>query len=207
VDCPQLGRRRATALAGVVSMVSIVLAGCVIESSGRPDSASRGSPSLPGASNTQRKSNSRSPTVADGYVAKGSSISPFDDGLPAIARLDPDLRAALQAAAADAKADGFDMSVSTGWRSRRYQGSLFKAAVVQYGSREEARKWVLPPSESDHVKGLAVDIVPTDADSWLSQHGAKYGLCQTYANEIWHYELSVIPGGKCPASRTDSAGG
>jgi hypothetical protein len=28
-----------------------------------------------------------------------------------------------------------------------------------------------------------------DAAAWLSRHGAKYGLCQIYSNEPWHYEL------------------
>ena len=28
---------------------------------------------------------------------------------------------------------------------------------------------------------------PTDADDWLIQHGSDYGLCQTYANEMWHF--------------------
>ncbi len=27
------------------------------------------------------------------------------------------------------------------------------------------------------------------ATAWLSKHGAKYGLCQIYRNEPWHYEL------------------
>ena len=45
------------------------------------------------------------------------------------------------------------------------------------------------PSTSAHVSGDAVDIGPADATAWLSEHGAKYGLCQIYSNEPWHYEL------------------
>jgi hypothetical protein len=42
---------------------------------------------------------------------------------------------------------------------------------------------------SPHVSGDAVDIEPFEATAWLSEHGARYGLCQIYGNEPWHYEL------------------
>jgi hypothetical protein len=41
------------------------------------------------------------------------------------------------------------------------------------------------------VSGDAVDIGPADATAWLSAHGARYGLCQIYRNEPWHYELRL----------------
>jgi len=50
-----------------------------------------------------------------------------------------------------------------------------------------------------------VDIGPTAADDWLIQHGADYGLCQTFANEIWHFELATVPGGRCPDMLPDSS--
>ncbi len=45
------------------------------------------------------------------------------------------------------------------------------------------------PDTSAHVSGDAVDIGPAEAKAWLSEHGARYGLCQIYRNEPWHYEL------------------
>ncbi len=45
------------------------------------------------------------------------------------------------------------------------------------------------PDTSAHVSGDAVDIGPSAAAAWLSEHGARYGLCQIYGNEPWHYEL------------------
>ena len=45
------------------------------------------------------------------------------------------------------------------------------------------------PNTSAHVSGDAVDIGPSAATAWLSEHGAGYGLCQIYGNEPWHYEL------------------
>ena len=61
------------------------------------------------------------------------------------------------------------------------------------------------PDTSAHVSGHAVDLGHADATSWLSQHGAAYGLCQTYANEPWHYELrpAAIDRG-CPAMYADA---
>jgi D-alanyl-D-alanine carboxypeptidase len=141
----------------------------------------------------------------DGYVAVGDSVSPFDEHLPTIAKLDADLRAAVQAAATAANADGVEMVVTSGWRSAAYQQALLDEATVTYGSFEEARKWVNTPELSTHVTGDAVDIGYTDANSWLSQHGDNYGLCQTYTNEMWHFELAVEPGGTCPVQKTNAA--
>ncbi|GAA4753790.1 hypothetical protein GCM10023328_41390 [Modestobacter marinus] len=145
-------------------------------------------------------------TVADGYVADGEELSAFAD-VPAVTGLDGALRTAVQDAARDATADGVDFHVSSGWRSAAYQQSLFDAAVAQYGSAEAARQWVLTPEESSHVTGDAVDIGPTDAMSWLAQHGSDYGLCQTYGNEMWHFELAVERGGQCPAPAADPTAG
>jgi D-alanyl-D-alanine carboxypeptidase len=144
--------------------------------------------------------------VDDGFVEEGEAISPFADDLPAIANLDAALRSAMQAAARDAIADGIDFVVTSGWRSAAYQQSLLDAAVVEYGSAEVAAEFVLPPEKSRHVTGEAVDIGRTDANSWLSQHGAVYGLCQTYSNEMWHFELATEPGGECPPQRSNAGG-
>lgn len=112
-----------------------------------------------------------------------------DDHVPAATRLGPRLKAAFSDAAADAADDGVTLHITSGWRSRAYQAQLLREAVTTYGSRAEAARWVATPDTSPHVSGDAVDVGPTDAMSWLSQHGAAYGLCQIYANELWHYEL------------------
>lgn len=140
-------------------------------------------------------------TAADGAVDEGTTI--FDDGLPAVAHLESDLRDALRRAAADAGADGVTFSVNSGWRSPQYQERLLSDAVAQYGSAEEAARWVATPTTSPHVRGEAIDM-GQDASAWLSANGAAYGLCQIYANEPWHYELrrDAIDGG-CPAMYPD----
>jgi hypothetical protein len=124
---------------------------------------------------------------ADGALPDGTTV--FDDEIPGVANLDPDLLAALRQAATDAAYDGVEFVVESGWRSPEYQNQLLRQAVSEYGSEEEAARWVATPSTSAHVSGDAVDIGPSDATEWLSEHGAEYGLCQTYGNEPWHYEL------------------
>jgi D-alanyl-D-alanine carboxypeptidase len=146
-------------------------------------------------------------SVDDGFIEEGAWISPFADELPAIAKLDPTLRDAMQAAATAALADGFEFVVTSGWRSERYQQALFDEAVLEYGSTEEASRMVATSTASAHVTGEAVDIGFTDANSWLSQHGADYGLCQIYANEMWHFELATTPGGECPPQLPDASHG
>jgi D-alanyl-D-alanine carboxypeptidase len=125
---------------------------------------------------------------ADGLVPPdGASV--FDDEIPALANLDPSLLKALRRAATDAAEDGVEFQVNSGWRSPEYQEQLLRQAVSEYGSEEEAARWVGTASTSAHVSGDAVDIGPFDATAWLSEHGAHNGLCQIYRNESWHYEL------------------
>jgi D-alanyl-D-alanine carboxypeptidase len=115
----------------------------------------------------------------------------FDDGYPGVANLDPDLLRALREAATDAADEGIEFSVNSGWRSPEYQNQLLRGAVSKYGSAEEAARWVATADTSAHVSGDAVDIGSFDARAWLSEHGARYGLCQIYCNEPWHYELRL----------------
>jgi hypothetical protein len=139
---------------------------------------------------------------ADGAVPDGTTV--FDDQVPGVANLDSDLLAALREAAADAANDGVEFLVDSGWRSPEYQEQLLRDAVSKYGSEEEAARWVATPDTSSHVSGDAVDIGPSDAAAWLSEYGAEYGLCQTYANEPWHFERrpEAIDQG-CPAMYAD----
>jgi hypothetical protein len=125
--------------------------------------------------------------VADGVVPDGATV--FDDEYPAVARLDPDLRAALDEAARDAARVGVTFYVDSGWRSPAYQEQLLRQAIAKYGSAAEAARWVATPETSAHVSGDAVDIGHASATAWLSRHGAGYGLCQIYRNEAWHYEV------------------
>ncbi|USQ79069.1 M15 family metallopeptidase [Ornithinimicrobium faecis] len=126
-------------------------------------------------------------TEADGLVPDGVSV--FDEEFPAVANLDPDLLQAVRRAATDAAKEGIRFQVNSGWRSTAYQDQLLRDAIDDYGSEAEAARWVATADTSAHVSGDAIDLGGLDATAWLSQHGSTYGLCQTYGNEPWHYEL------------------
>ena len=139
---------------------------------------------------------------ADGAVPDGVTV--FDDEFPAVANLDPDLLEALRQAATEAAGDRVEFVVNSGWRSREYQERLLDEAVSEYGSKKEAARWVATADTSAHVSGDAVDIGPTGAAAWLSEHGAEHGLCQIYRNESWHFELRPdAPDRGCPRTYAD----
>lgn len=162
--------------------------------------AETGTPAAPAA-----PAASTEPGPADGALPDGATV---DTELPGITGLRPELLAALRAASADASAEGVALGVTSGWRSTAYQERLLQDAIGQYGSAEEAARWVAEPSSSAHVSGDAVDIGPAGAAAWLSERGAAYGLCQIYANEAWHFELR--PGAEtsgCPGMYADASQG
>ena len=139
---------------------------------------------------------------AGGAVPSGTTV--FDEHVPGVANLDPALLDALRRAATDAAHDGVEFFVDSGWRSPAYQERLLRDAVSKYGSEREAARWVATPKTSAHVSGDAIDIGHSDATKWLSEHGARYGLCQIYGNEPWHYELrleAIVRG--CPPMYAD----
>jgi hypothetical protein len=138
---------------------------------------------------------------ADGAVPDGVTI--FDDAIPGVAKLDPALLGALRQAATGAKDDGVAFIVDSGWRSPAYQERLLEDAIAEYGSAQEAARWVASPDTSAHVSGDAIDL-GRDAAAWLAAHGAAYGLCQVYGNESWHYELrpEAVDHG-CPPTYAD----
>ena len=143
-------------------------------------------------------------TVSEEDGALPGGVTVFDDGYPGVARLDPDLLAALRDAARDAADQGIELDVNSGWRSAAYQEQLLREAVVTYGSTKEAARWVATADTSPHVSGEAVDIGPLDATTWLARHGARFGLCLVYGNEPWHFELrpeAVARG--CPPTYAD----
>lgn len=145
---------------------------------------------------------------ADGVQPKsaGVALAPGDTppveptGTGNTSHLTPALHRALAKAAAAARADGVTLKVTSGWRSAKEQQQLYDAAIDKYGSAAKARQWVLPPGESEHVQGRAVDIGPRSAAAWLETNGVQFGLCRRYVNEPWHFELLAPHRGQaCPA--------
>jgi hypothetical protein len=146
-------------------------------------------PPRPPPSRSDDRDGDRHGGVGESHGAVPDGVTVFDDEYPAVAELDAGLLEALRRAATDAADDGVEFAVNSGWRSAEYQSRLLRAAIAEYGSEEEAARWVATPETSPHVSGDAIDIGPTAAAAWLSEHGAEYGLCQIYRNEPWHFEL------------------
>lgn len=145
-------------------------------------------------------------TDDDGYIPNGDSL-PLDSGKPAVSRLDPAFLAALREADRAAEAErGIAITLTDGWRSERYQNVLFERAVQTHGSEEEASKWAKRGTDSAHVSGHAVDIATADAMDFLNRFGARWGICQVYANEMWHFEMLTSAGGTCPPMALDGRG-
>ena len=148
------------------------------------------------------------------YAAHGAAVaqihptSPLAASPPAgvaptgtgnVRHLDPALRHAFEVARRDAAAQGVELHITSGWRSHAEQAELFAAAVKKYGSAEAASHWVLPPGQSAHERGKAIDVGPPQGAAWLDEHGVHYGLCRRYANEAWHFELlAPALGQRCP---------
>ena len=166
-------------------------------------------PSAPASGEGHRPEQRATTSEADSAVTKADGVLPpgvtvFAWEYPGVANLDDDLLQALRDATTDAADDGIELFVNSGWRSAEYQDKVLREAVSEYGSEEEAARWVATSDTSPHVSGDAVDVGPFDATAWLSDHGAEYGLCQIYRNEPWHYELrpgAVTPG--CPRMYAD----
>src|SRR4051812_10262281 len=150
-----------------------------------------------------------------GYAANGAGLRPLEGasqphptlptgvaptGTGNVSHLDPALRHAFAVARRDAAIQGVDLHITSGWRSHAEQAALFAAAIRKYGSAAEASHWVLPSGESEHERGLAIDIGPAAGAAWLDAHGVHYGLCRRYHNEPWHFELlAPALGQSCPA--------
>ena len=141
-----------------------------------------------------------------GWLPDGRTFSPFDTVSQPVTRLDPLLLRAIQDATRAAAAQGVNIMLTSGWRSRGFQQRLFADAVRQYGSVDVAQQFVASPDGSKHVLGQAVDVAGTGVSEWLIRNGAQFGLCQIYANENWHFELAVDDNGRCPPLRANAAG-
>jgi zinc D-Ala-D-Ala carboxypeptidase len=141
-----------------------------------------------------------------GYLPDGHTVAPSDVTNPVVGFLDPALLAAVQNAARAAAADGVDVQITSGWRTKGFQRRLFDDAVRTFGSAEIAKQYVASPDASHHVIGKAVDVGPAETDNWMIHNGPRFGLCQIYANEIWHFELAADQNGNCPALLPNAAG-
>jgi hypothetical protein len=128
-------------------------------------------------------------------------VNEAPDGLRA------DVLAAWNQLVADAGTQGVELCVNDGKRSVAQQEREFAAAVEAHGTEELASRYVLPPDESMHVRGTAVDVQPLASAAWVEENGSALGWCRRYENEPWHFEFdqSYVTAG-CPALLPSATG-
>jgi D-alanyl-D-alanine carboxypeptidase len=109
----------------------------------------------------------------------------------------------------DAKAQGYDIKVSSGFRSYNTQEGILSRDIAS--GNPDATKLVAKPGYSEHQLGMAVDLTSgsiadasaavkfgdTKEFTWLQNHAYQYGFIQSYPegkeditgymNEAWHY--------------------
>ena len=110
-----------------------------------------------------------------------------------------DVLAEFQQLKAEAKKQNVTLCLQDGKRSSRQQQAQFDDYVKRFGTRELALKYALPPDESMHVKGVAIDVQPLSASGWVERSAGKYGWCRRYENEPWHFEFDTRYRAGCPA--------
>ena len=91
------------------------------------------------------------------------------------------------AIAAQAKQDGIQLRIDSGYRSASYQRKVYQRMMAKGKTFLEAARYVAPPGYSEHMLGLAVDFAPSDwrfaktpAYHWLQKHAADFGFRETY---------------------------
>ncbi|WP_033400068.1 D-alanyl-D-alanine carboxypeptidase family protein [Actinokineospora enzanensis] len=80
--------------------------------------------------------------------------------------------------------DGVLIGLTSGYRDAAEQHRIYVADQDKPGLPR-----ALPPAESPHVRGLAMDVRPREGARWLEEHGSRHHLYRTYDNEWWHFEL------------------
>lgn len=184
---PAPSRRRTVLAAAGIAVVALAAAGCSAASA--TDDPPRAA-AVPGG---------------EGWVQPtGEPAAPPVDG-PAEG-VDAELLARFEAARAAAAAEDVELRITSGLRTAEEQQRLVDEAVEKYGV-PEAYRWVLPPETSAHVQGLAIDVGATQGAYWLAERAVEFGLCQTYTNEVWHFEKLPEGAAECPEQHPDSSWG
>jgi len=175
---------------------------------------------LPGASPIEaRVEDYHEPTslwvvVSKTYPLSNDAYRPTDLVLPGIPQrkdksqdersvrqvIAPDLVAMVN----DAKAQGYDLMVGSGFRSKELQ-SVYYNSILKASGQAVADKQSALPGKSEHQTGLALDIAYTDmgncyievcfgstpAGKWIAANSYKYGFIVRYPEdktEITQYQ-------------------
>jgi zinc D-Ala-D-Ala carboxypeptidase len=135
-----------------------------------------------------------------------------------VVQLHKDAAAAFLNLTTEARASGVVIIPISGFRTIKYQASLFQKAVAKYGSEDAAVRWVARSGHSEHHTGLAVDLgdeenpacdveppfEQTRAFHWLQQNAAHFGFELSFPRnnprgvnyEPWHWRFMGTPEAK-----------
>ena len=117
--------------------------------------------------------------------------------------LNPVFSQRLDKLIADAKSQGYNISVTSGWRSYSSQASLWNNSNRACSERG---KWVACPGGSRHGFGVAADLSFNGtscsggwdcnaAAKWVHENAPNYGLKFRMSWEPWHIEPDNVQGG------------
>jgi hypothetical protein len=81
---------------------------------------------------------------------------------------------------------GSPLPVTSAYRSTAEQRALYDGWI----RRRPGYNFALPPGQSVHELGLAVDFTPA-AYTWLETNAAEFGWHSTNPLERWHYEYMI----------------
>ena len=119
-----------------------------------------------------------------------TDLTPITGGWNGSGYLLPPAAAGWEEMRAAAASDGIDLRVIDSYRSWGVQEGAYHAHL-----RGEKTANVLPPGESEHGNGLAVDItnghligVGDPEYTWMRTNGARFGW-YPISNESWHWEF------------------
>lgn len=124
-------------------------------------------------------------------------------------KLDDEVEYQFELMREDAKKDGLDINIRSGFRSNEVQSMLYNSYVARDGV-EKANRYSAKPGHSEHETGLAIDIsngdynksigdwfTETPQAKWLYENAYKYGFILRYPKgkeeitgykyESWHY--------------------
>ena len=209
--------------------------------SSAPSSSSKPTSSKVSTNNTSSKNNSSQ--VTEAYVPNGDwklIIANKEHPLPesykvnvsyiGSYRIDSRVKDSYNAMISAAKKDGISLNIISGFRTFSGQVTLFNNKVNKYinqgysraKAEELAAQYVAPPGTSEHLTGLAVDLISPDwynthssltSDfentkqfEWLYAHCAEYGFILRYPKdkvaitgynyEPWHYRYVGVEAAK-----------
>jgi hypothetical protein len=174
-------RRRRVAVAALVAVPAALLGGRLVA-----------------GTNAEPASATSADTAATSTFPTTSTV-PSTTSVPT--GLHPGLVGAFVRARAEAADAGYELTITSGFRTAGEQAAMLEDEVAERGSLEEALWWVFPPERSMHVQGLAIDVGDGPAADWLADQGARFGLCRTLGWEWWHFEWRERweAAGACPA--------